>query len=218
MKARNASSTRPGRGQPDQIIAYIAYPLDLFEEGSIVNLMSSIVGNVLGFKALRLETCACRLPTSRPPRSSARYPGRTGQAQQVRPSAAGRDDQAQARHVAAQLRMTRTSTRSPSCAGATATSWSWRRWSRRTRRPVSARATMRGSQPWALTFSYGRALQDPALKAWRGLAANRQAGAQALYRRARCNAMVRRRDRVARRRRADRPIEFALDFPASKGA
>lgn len=39
-------------------IAYIAYPIDLFEEGSVVNIMSSIVGNVFGFKAvaaLRLE-------------------------------------------------------------------------------------------------------------------------------------------------------------------
>lgn len=39
-------------------MAYIAYPLDLFEEGSIVNIMSSVVGNVFGFKAfqgLRLE-------------------------------------------------------------------------------------------------------------------------------------------------------------------
>jgi len=39
-------------------IAYIAYPMDLFEENSIVNIMSSIVGNVFGFKAvaaLRLE-------------------------------------------------------------------------------------------------------------------------------------------------------------------
>jgi ribulose-bisphosphate carboxylase large chain len=39
-------------------IAYIAYPMDLFEEQSVVNIMSSIVGNVFGFKAvaaLRLE-------------------------------------------------------------------------------------------------------------------------------------------------------------------
>lgn len=39
-------------------IAFISYPIDLFEEGSIVNIMSSIVGNVFGFKAvsaLRLE-------------------------------------------------------------------------------------------------------------------------------------------------------------------
>jgi ribulose-bisphosphate carboxylase large chain len=38
---------------PDQYIAYIAYDLDLFEEGSIANLTSSIIGNVFGFKALR---------------------------------------------------------------------------------------------------------------------------------------------------------------------
>jgi ribulose-bisphosphate carboxylase large chain len=39
-------------------IAFIAYPMDLFEENSVVNIMSSIVGNVFGFKAvaaLRLE-------------------------------------------------------------------------------------------------------------------------------------------------------------------
>uniref|UniRef100_UPI0021D69EF8 RubisCO large subunit n=1 Tax=synthetic construct TaxID=32630 RepID=UPI0021D69EF8 len=43
----------PVPGNDNQYIAYIAYPLDLFEEGSIVNLMSSIVGNVFGFKAVR---------------------------------------------------------------------------------------------------------------------------------------------------------------------
>jgi ribulose-bisphosphate carboxylase large chain len=37
----------------DQHIAYIAYALDLFEEGSIANLTSSIIGNVFGFKALK---------------------------------------------------------------------------------------------------------------------------------------------------------------------
>src|SRR3989440_8234932 len=37
----------------DQYIAYIAYDLDLFEEGSIANLTSSIIGNVFGFKALK---------------------------------------------------------------------------------------------------------------------------------------------------------------------
>ena len=40
-------------GTPGQYIAYIAYDLDLFEEGSIANLTSSIIGNVFGFKALR---------------------------------------------------------------------------------------------------------------------------------------------------------------------
>ncbi|MDQ3659870.1 MAG: ribulose-bisphosphate carboxylase large subunit [Actinomycetota bacterium] len=42
----------PG-AEPPQWIAYIAYKLDLFEEGSIPNLTSSIIGNVFGFKALR---------------------------------------------------------------------------------------------------------------------------------------------------------------------
>jgi len=37
----------------NQYIAYIAYNLDLFEEGSIANLTSSIIGNVFGFKALK---------------------------------------------------------------------------------------------------------------------------------------------------------------------
>jgi len=35
----------------NQYIAYIAYDIDLFEEGSIANLTSSIIGNVFGFKA-----------------------------------------------------------------------------------------------------------------------------------------------------------------------
>src|SRR3974377_1524509 len=37
----------------NQYIAYVAYNLDLFEEGSIANLTSSIIGNVFGFKALK---------------------------------------------------------------------------------------------------------------------------------------------------------------------
>lgn len=39
--------------EENQYIAFIAYPLDLFEEGSVTNLFTSIVGNVFGFKALR---------------------------------------------------------------------------------------------------------------------------------------------------------------------
>ena len=48
----------PVPGSPDQVFAYIAYDLDLFEGGSIANLTASIIGNVFGFKAikaLRLE-------------------------------------------------------------------------------------------------------------------------------------------------------------------
>ena len=43
----------PVPGSDGQYIAYIAYDIDLFEEGSIANLTSSIIGNVFGFKALR---------------------------------------------------------------------------------------------------------------------------------------------------------------------
>ncbi|MEJ7722579.1 MAG: ribulose-bisphosphate carboxylase large subunit [Ilumatobacteraceae bacterium] len=43
----------PVAGNPEQWIASIAYDLDLFEEGSIANLTSSIIGNVFGFKALK---------------------------------------------------------------------------------------------------------------------------------------------------------------------
>ena len=39
--------------EPKQYIAKMAYDIDLFEEGSIANLTSSIIGNVFGFKALR---------------------------------------------------------------------------------------------------------------------------------------------------------------------
>ena len=41
-------------------------------------------------------------------------------------------------------------------------------------------------KPWKLTFSYGRALQDEALEAWKGARAQVNAGRQAFYHRARC--------------------------------
>src|ERR671915_179905 len=40
-----------------------------------------------------------------------------------------------------------------------------------------------GEHPWQLSFSYGRALQAPALKAWRGDPANVEAAQKAFYRR-----------------------------------
>jgi fructose-bisphosphate aldolase, class I len=42
--------------------------------------------------------------------------------------------------------------------------------------------------PWPLSFSYGRALQAPALKAWKGQAANVAAAQKALYHRSKCNS------------------------------
>lgn len=44
-----------------------------------------------------------------------------------------------------------------------------------------------GGAPWRLSFSYGRALQAPALQAWRGKPENVQAAQQAYYLRAKCN-------------------------------
>src|SRR5690606_7138672 len=44
-----------------------------------------------------------------------------------------------------------------------------------------------GPQPWLLSFSYGRALQEPVLKAWKGQEANEAAAQQALLLRARLN-------------------------------
>ncbi|HEV2230020.1 MAG TPA: class I fructose-bisphosphate aldolase [Steroidobacteraceae bacterium] len=44
-----------------------------------------------------------------------------------------------------------------------------------------------GPLPWSLTFSYGRALQDTALKAWGGIAANFAAGQKEFARRAHLN-------------------------------
>ncbi len=41
--------------------------------------------------------------------------------------------------------------------------------------------------PWALSFSYGRALQEPALEIWHGQEANVNAAQQALLHRAKCN-------------------------------
>jgi ribulose-bisphosphate carboxylase large chain len=53
-----AYRVEPVAGREGEYLAYVAYDLDLFEEGSIANLTSSIIGNVFGFKplkALRLE-------------------------------------------------------------------------------------------------------------------------------------------------------------------
>jgi fructose-bisphosphate aldolase, class I len=47
-----------------------------------------------------------------------------------------------------------------------------------------------GPQPWSLTFSYGRALQDTALKAWGGAAGNFAAGQQEFSKRAKLNALA----------------------------
>ena len=71
--------------------------------------------------------------------------------------------------------------------------------------------------PWALAFSFARAIQQPALEIWRGEASYVSAAQQALYHRARCNAAARggRYDAAMERDRQAKPeypmeIEHAL--------
>jgi fructose-bisphosphate aldolase class I len=46
------------------------------------------------------------------------------------------------------------------------------------------------SHPWPLSFSYGRALQDPALKTWAGKPDNVAAAKKALYHREKLNSLA----------------------------
>jgi fructose-bisphosphate aldolase class I len=48
-----------------------------------------------------------------------------------------------------------------------------------------------GSHPWEVSFSYARALQDPALKAWKGEAANVSVAQKVFHHRAKCNGAAR---------------------------
>jgi fructose-bisphosphate aldolase class I len=48
-----------------------------------------------------------------------------------------------------------------------------------------------GSHPWQLSFSYGRALQEPVLEAWKGQESNVPAAQQAFFKRCRLNGLAR---------------------------
>ena len=50
----------------------------------------------------------------------------------------------------------------------------------------------KSKMPWALTFSYSRAIQQPALEIWRGNDSNTTAAQKALHHRAACNRAARR--------------------------
>jgi fructose-bisphosphate aldolase class I len=52
--------------------------------------------------------------------------------------------------------------------------------------------------PWALAFSFARAIQQPALELWKGQEANVSGGAEGLFHRARCNQAARRGEYSAR--------------------
>jgi fructose-bisphosphate aldolase class I len=51
--------------------------------------------------------------------------------------------------------------------------------------------------PWALAFSFARAIQQPALEIWLGQETNVKAAQQALLHRARCNRAARRGEYTA---------------------
>jgi fructose-bisphosphate aldolase class I len=73
--------------------------------------------------------------------------------------------------------------------------------------------------PWALTFSFSRAIQQPALNIWQGKEANVLAAQQALYHRAMCNQAARRGEYTAMMEMVDRR-NLALDgfyAPSSVG-
>src|SRR5262245_61417341 len=53
-----------------------------------------------------------------------------------------------------------------------------------------------GNLPWQLSFSYGRALQAPVLKAWKGDTANVSAAQTAFHHRAWCILAIKRRERI----------------------
>jgi len=55
-------------------------------------------------------------------------------------------------------------------------------------------ARHRARLPWPLAFSFARAIQQPALDAWRGVAENVPKAQQALFHRADCNRAARRGD------------------------
>jgi fructose-bisphosphate aldolase class I len=53
-------------------------------------------------------------------------------------------------------------------------------------------ARFKARLPWALAFSFARAIQQPALELWKGQEANVLVAQEALYHRARCNQAARR--------------------------
>jgi fructose-bisphosphate aldolase, class I len=56
---------------------------------------------------------------------------------------------------------------------------------------LNAMNAMDGAQPWALSFSYARALQASAMRTWQGQASNVRAAQDVLAHRARCNSAAR---------------------------
>ena len=139
---------------------FIAYDMDLFEEGSVANMASSIIGNVFGFKALRaLRLEDLRIPVAYmktfhgPPhgiqveRDLLNKYGRPILGATIKPKLGlsaknyGRAVYECLRGGSTSPRTTRTSTPSPSCAGGIGTPSSPRPSAKPRTRRASARAT-----------------------------------------------------------------------------
>ena len=58
-------------------------------------------------------------------------------------------------------------------------------------------ARFKGKLPWAVTFSYSRAIQEPALDAWRGQEANVAKAQKLLFQRCMCNTAARKGEYTA---------------------
>jgi fructose-bisphosphate aldolase class I len=69
--------------------------------------------------------------------------------------------------------------------------------------------------PWALAFSFARAIQQPALEIWRGDQANVLAAQKALLHRAKCNRAARRGDYNAAMENMSRTTSHQLTKPAA---
>jgi len=72
-------------------------------------------------------------------------------------------------------------------------------------------ARFKSKLPWAVAFSFARAIQQPALELWKGKDENVVAAQQALYHRARCN-------RAARRGEYEAAMEKTWKWDAVKAA
>jgi fructose-bisphosphate aldolase class I len=67
----------------------------------------------------------------------------------------------------------------------------------------------RSRLPWQLSFSYGRAIQEPALEIWHGKQANAIPAQEALYHRAKCDGAAHRGEYTAALE-ADHRVSVAL--------
>lgn len=76
---------------------------------------------------------------------------------------------------------------------------------------LNAMNAMPISHPWPLSFSFARALQSPALEAWRGEPRNVSAGQRAFLHRARCNS-------AATEGRYTAELEQMVDAPTTEKA